>query len=379
MLPLIFIGIGSLPLGLGQETEDRVYYALIMAGGSGTRLWPLSRENRPKQSLNLVGGRTMFQHAVERLEPLFPAQQVWVVTRAGHIEILHSQVPDLPAENFIIEPEGRGTAPAIGLAALHLHRRDPEAVMAVLTADHYITGTDCFLQVLAAAERIARQGHLVTLGIHPSSPSTGFGYIEQGDELAGAENFPCFRVNRFVEKPDLENATIMVQSGRYSWNSGMFIWQVKRILEEFKRQMPAFYAQLMEIDAATGTPSYQATLGRIWPQVAKQTIDYGIMEGAKDVAVIPVEMGWSDIGSWSSLVGLLPVDENGNSAVGLFQGIDTQGTLVFGEKRLIATIGVRDLVIVDTEDALLVCTKADEQRVKEMVELLRRVGRNDLL
>ena len=355
-----------------------MFYALIMAGGSGTRLWPLSRDNRPKQSLNLLGGRTMFQHAVERLEPLFPSQNIWVVTRAGHIDLLHAQVPGLPGKNFIIEPEGRGTAPAIGLAALHLHRHDPEAVMAVLTADHYITGTDCFLKVLEAAEQIAHQGYLVTLGIHPSGPSTGYGYIEQGVEQGVAATFPYYLVNRFIEKPDLENAKIMVQSGRYSWNSGMFIWKVERILKEFERQMPAFYAQLMEIEAALDTPNYPATLQRIWPQVAKQTIDYGIMEGAEHVAVIPVEMGWSDIGSWSSLDGHLPVDEQGNSAVGPHLNIDTQGTLVFGEKRLIATIGVRDLVIVDTDDALLVCSKADVQRVKEMVERLKQVGRTDL-
>jgi mannose-1-phosphate guanylyltransferase len=355
-----------------------VYHALIMAGGSGTRLWPLSRENRPKQSLNLLGGRTMFQHAVERLEPLFPIQHVWVVTRAGHIELLHKQVSSLSAQNFIIEPEGRGTAPAIGLAALSLYRHDPEAVMAVLTADHYIIDTGRFLLVLAAAEQIARQGHLVTLGIHPSGPSTGYGYIEQGQSLGCANDFPYFHVKRFVEKPDLENATNMVQSGQFSWNSGMFIWQVKRILEEFERQMPAFYSQLMEIEAVAGTPAYVSTVQRIWPQVAKQTIDYGIMEGAVDVAVIPVEMGWSDIGSWSSLTGLLPVDELGNSAVGPNLAIDTERTLVFGEKRLIATIGVQDLVIVDTDDALLVCSKADEQRVKEVVEWLKDNGRTDL-
>ncbi len=320
----------------------------------------------------------MFQHAVERLEPLFPVQCIWVVTRTGHIELLHKQVSSLSAHNFIVEPEGRGTAPAIGLAALQLHRHDPEAVMAVLTADHYITDTDRFLQVLAAAEQIARQGHLVTLGIHPTGPSTGYGYIEQSQNLGYANDFPYYRVKRFVEKPDRENAAKMVQSGQFSWNSGMFIWQVQRILEEFERQMPAFYSQLMEIEDAAGTPAYLATVQRIWPQVAKQTIDYGVMEGATDVAVIPVEMGWSDIGSWSSLTGLLPVDEHGNSVVGPNLAIDTERTLVFGEKRLIATIGVQELIIVDTDDALLVCSKADEQRVKEVVERLKSNGRSDL-
>lgn len=361
------------------HAEAMVYYALIMAGGAGTRLWPLSRENRPKQSLNLLGGRTMFQHSVERLGPLFPVQRVWVVTRAAHIDLLHSQLPGLLSQNFIVEPEGRGTAPAIGLAAVHLYRQDPEAVMAVLTADHFILDTERFLKVLAAAEKIARQGHLVTLGIQPTGPATGYGYIGQGQRLGDADGFPYYRVSRFIEKPSLENATKMVKSGQYSWNSGMFIWQVKRIMEEFERQMPAFYTRLMEIRAVLGTKDYLDVVRHIWPQVAKQTIDYGVMEGAGDVAVIPVEMGWSDIGSWSSLNELLPVDENGNSSVGPYLGIDTRGTLVFGEKRLIATIGVQDLVIVDTDDALLICTKADEQRVRELVERLKAMGRNDLL
>ncbi len=356
-----------------------MYQALIMAGGSGTRLWPLSRENRPKQSINLSGGKTLFQHAVERLEPLFQVQQVWVVTRAAHIEQLHVQEERLPLQNFIVEPEGRGTAPAIGLAALYLHRRDPEAVMAVLAADHYIQDTGRFRQVLAAAEQVARQGHLVTLGIRPTSPVTGYGYIEQGDLWGEANGFPYFREERFVEKPDLENATKMVQSGRFSWNSGMFVWQVRRILGEFERQMPAFYRQLMEIDAVLGTAEYVPLVERLWPQVARQTLDYGIMEGAQDVAVIPVEMGWRDIGSWSSLSELLPADELGNSVQGEFLGLDTRGTLVIGEKRLIATLGVQDLVIVDTEDALLVCAKSEEQRVRELVERLKTAGRQDLL
>ncbi len=356
-----------------------MYHAVIMAGGSGTRLWPLSREAHPKQALRLVGERSMFQHAVDRLAPLFPPERIFVVTRAAHIDQLHEQTLQLPAENFIVEPEGRGTAPAIGLTAIHLHRRDPDAVMAVLAADHFIADTGHFRQVLAAAAEVALAGHLVTLGIQPSYPSTGFGYIEQGEPLGEVGDFHFFRVRRFTEKPDAETAARMVASGNHSWNSGMFIWRVERILEEFAGQMADFYTQLREVAATLGTPAYPKVIEQVWPRVAKQTIDYGVMERAQDVAVIPVEMGWTDVGSWGSLVGLLPADEAGNILVGSHINIETRNTLVFGGARMVATIGVEDLIIVDAGDALLVCHKDRVQQVKQVVENLKTLGRADLV
>ena len=356
-----------------------MYYALIMAGGSGTRLWPLSRERRPKQSLELVGQRSMFQHSVDRLIPLFSLDDVWVVTREEHADLLRQQVSELPAEHFIMEPEGRGTAPAIGLAAIHLYHQNPEAVMAVLTADHYISNAERFQQTLSAAEEAAQKGHLVTLGITPTSPSTAFGYIEEDQKLEQINGFDVFRVRQFTEKPNRETAARMVSSGLYTWNSGMFVWQVKRILEEFERQMPEFYARLMAVDAAIGTKAYSQVLEEIWPEIPKQTIDYGIMEGAADVVVIPVEMGWSDIGSWSSLSGVLPTDADGNIIDADHEGLDTHNTIIFGHSRLISTIGVKDLVIVDTDDALLICAKDHEQQVKDLVEKLKRSGRQELL
>ena len=229
-----------------------MYFAVIMAGGSGTRLWPLSRRHFPKQALRFVGDRTMFQYAVERILPVFPPERIFVVTVAEHASILMKQMPSLPTENFILEPEGRGTASAIGLAAIHLANHDPEACMAILTADHFITQSARLCQVLSAAEKVAANGSLVTLGIQPTSPSTGFGYIHHGSIISKVNDFPVFEVERFTEKPGIAAARQMIESGEYSWNSGMFVWQVKRILQEFERQMPDFYSQLMEVKSCTG-------------------------------------------------------------------------------------------------------------------------------
>ena len=355
-----------------------MYYAVILAGGSGTRLWPLSRRDYPKQALKLVGGKTMFQYAVERIRPIFPPERIVVVTLAKHASILMEQVPELPRENFILEPDGRGTAPAIGLAAISIMGQDPDACMAILTADQFIKETKRFCEVLAAAEKVA-DGRLVTLGIHPSSPSTGFGYIHQG-ALAGNENgYSYYAVERFTEKPDPDTAGKMIESGEYSWNSGMFVWEGKRILKEFQRQMPDFYTQLMEVKGALGTSSFQAVMERVWPQVRKETIDYGIMEGAGDVVVIPVEIGWTDVGSWGSLFNLFPADVDDNVFTGPHIGIDTKNTMVFGDKRLVAVMGVQDLVIVDTEDVVMVCTREREQDVKALVELLVQTHQERLI
>jgi mannose-1-phosphate guanylyltransferase len=355
------------------------YYALIMAGGGGTRLWPLSRRARPKQALTLVGERTMFEHAVDRIASLFQPEEIFVVTGEEHLESLLLQAPELPRANFLLEPVGQGTAPAIGLGAVHLRRRDPQAVMVVLTADHFIRDVERFRRVLTAAAQVAEKGHLVTLGITPSFPSTGFGYIQQGEQLYEVDGFAVFRALRFTEKPSPETAFQMVESGLYTWNSGMFIWRVDRIMEEFARQMPDLYDVLMQIDAVLGTPAYEPTLRRLWPQLVPQSIDYGVMEGARDVVVIPVDIGWSDVGNWSSMREILPADADGNVVVGEHVGLDTRNTIVFGGRRLIATIGLEDMIIVDTDDALLICPLDREQDVREMVRQLREMGRKEVL
>jgi mannose-1-phosphate guanylyltransferase len=345
-----------------------------MAGGIGTRLWPASRRDRPKQSLKLVGNRTMFEHAIDRIAPVFQPEQVFVVAGSEHVPDLADQAPELPMGNFISEPVGRGTAPAIGLGAIHLHRQDRDAVMAVLTADHFIASVERFRRVLGAAAEVAEAGYLVTLGIEPSSPSTGYGYIHQGEELDQIDGFDVFHVRRFTEKPSRETALHMVESGEYTWNSGMFIWRVDRIIEEFQSQMPDFYVKLAEVEAALGNRGYQPTLDRVWPHVTKQAIDYGVMEGAEDVAVIPVDIGWSDVGSWASLAELLAEmgdqDDKGNVVVGQHAGIDTKDSLIFGSQRLIATIGLDGMIVVDAGDAILVCPMDREQEVRHMVHRL---------
>jgi mannose-1-phosphate guanylyltransferase len=356
------------------------FYALIMAGGSGTRLWPISRQNRPKQAIELIDNRTMFQHAVNRLETLLPADRIMVVTARDYVEILAEQVPDVPRGNFIVEPMARGTAGAIGLASVHLRHRDPEAVMAVLTADHYIRDVDKFRRVLSAAAQVARQGHIVTLGIQPNFPSTGFGYIRRREQLDEVGGFEICWVDSFVEKPDLDRATEFLTTGLYSWNSGMFIWQISRIMAEFARQMPELYAQLQMIAAALGTSGETEVISDVWPRVRKETIDYGVMEGAEDVIVIPVDIGWTDIGDWAAIYQLHKPDGAGNVVVGAEHlSVGTSTSFIQGGKKLVATIGLEDVIIIDTDDVILVCARDRAQDVKLIVEQLQGEGRNEFL
>jgi mannose-1-phosphate guanylyltransferase len=301
------------------------------------------------------------------------------VTGEDYTDVVRQQVPQVPAANIIGELEGHGTAPCIGLSALYLRRLDPEAVMAVLTADHYIEKAGELRRALEVAARVAEEGRLVTLGIQPNRPATGYGYIHRSDKLAQVSGLDVYRVEKFTEKPDLATAQAFVESGRYYWNSGMFIWEVSAILREFEKLMPRFYAQLMEIDAALGTAEERAVLERVWPQVENETIDYGIMERAEDVAVIPVDIGWSDVGSWTTLFELLLADSEGNVVVGEHVGLDTKGCLIHGSRRLVATIGLEDTIVVDTEDALLVCPNERAQEVRDLVRKLKEMGRDEYL
>ncbi len=355
-------------------------YAVIMAGGGGTRLWPLSRSGHPKQMLKLFGERTMFQLSVDRLLPLLPAEHILVVTAAEQVEPLAAQYPELPRENFIVEPLGRGTAPCIGLSALAVQQRDPDAVLAVVTADHLIRRADTFRAVLRAAQHVAEQDYLVTLGIAPAYPATGYGYIHRGALLGQVGGFDYYQVERFTEKPDAPTATAFVKAGIYSWNSGMFIWRAARILEEMRLWMPDLSATLDELRGVWGTPAYAETLARLWPALRKEMIDYGIMEKAARVAVIPADLDWSDIGAWASVMDLHPHDAAGNVLLGDVIAIDGADTMVFAQgERLVVTIGVQDLIVVDTPDAVLIVRRDQAERVKEAIDRLHAAGRDNYL
>ena len=354
-------------------------YAFVMAGGVGSRLWPRSRTQTPKQFLDLIGQETMLQDSYHRLLPIIPPERILVGVGAQYVPIVRAQLPDLPPENIIIEPAGRGTAPAIGLGALHVHRRDPEAVMIVVTADHHIGDAPRFRRAIMAAVQMARTGHLVTLGIAPTFASTGYGYIRRAEKLATIDGFDVYRAIRFTEKPQAPMAGAFLESGLYSWNSGMFVWQTATIRKELALHMPVFSAQLDEIERALGTQHERAVLERVWAGVEKQTIDYGIMEQAREVAVIPVQIDWNDVGSWQTLMELLTVDGQGNVLMGDHLAVDTRNTLIYSPHKVVAAIGLEDLIVVETENALLICPRARSQDVRIIVDALRDAGREDLL
>lgn len=359
------------------------YYAVIMAGGGGTRLWPLSRNSRPKQMLRLGTDRTLFQIAIDRLQGLFPSERILVVTVAEQAIELQRQAPQIPVENYLIEPLPRGTASVVGLAAVALGQRDPDVVMAVLTADHVIRNVDTFQALLKTAHGVAQQGYLVTLGIQPTYAATGYGYIQMGSRLIDVLDRPAYKAARFKEKPDLENAQAMIAQGDHVWNSGMFIWQVSRIRDEFQRLMPELFLTLTQIEKSWNSPERSKVIQTVWPAIQPETIDYGIMERAERIAVLPaVDLGWNDIGSWDALFEVLQGDENGNIIVNsVVHQLGTSQSLILSDKkeRLITAIGVHDLIIIDTGDVLLVCNRADAQKVRDVVRYLKDTGKNRYL
>ena len=349
------------------------FYALIMAGGGGTRLWPMSRNETPKQLLPLIEEQSMFRVSVERLAPLFPPDRIYVVAGRQHIDALRLEAPELPAENFIAEPYGKDNGPAAALAIAIVLKRDPDATVAYLTADHHIADKEGFHRVLAAGQEIAQSGFIVTLGISASLPSTAFGYIRRGELLREIDGFRCYHARDFTEKPDMQTAVRFIRSGEYSWNSGMFIMRASHALSEFERQQPTIHSMMMRLKPHIDTPGFEDVLDDIWEEIPKVSIDYAIMEGAQNVAVIPVDIGWSDVGSWDALFDILDLDEFGNGFKGSAPDrvvVDTKNTLVYSDK-LTVTIGVENIVIVDTNDVLMVCHKDRTQEVRQVVNMLR--------
>jgi mannose-1-phosphate guanylyltransferase len=355
-------------------------FAVIMAGGKGTRFWPRSRERMPKHLLDILGERTIIRETVDRIRPIVPADRTLVVTGRSHAAEVIRQLPEIPPENILIEPVGRNTAPCIGLAALHILSRVRDEIMLVLPSDHRIGDETAFRRILQAAAGEAMQGDsLVTIGIRPTGPETGYGYIEQGDLSSTFGDDKIYRVRSIREKPPREQAERFLAQGGFSWNSGMFVWKASTIVKAIERFLPALHRGLMQIREAIGTDREEEVLTEVYAGLQPISIDYGVMEKSGEVLVIPGSFGWSDLGSWDALWEVSARDAKGNAVRGEFIGIDAADSLIHSPRKLVALIGVRDLLVIETEDALLVCRRGRSQDVRKVVEEIERRGRKEYL
>lgn len=348
-------------------------YAVIMAGGHGTRFWPRSRKKRPKQLLDIVGSEPMIQQTVARIEPLFPLQNILVVTNKDHAPLIKERLPGINPENILAEPCGRNTAPALALASVWLMAKEPDTTMVVLTADHLIQKESVFLEHLKQGINLASEDeYMVTLGIQPAFPETGYGYIQMGDPHDGSNT--CFRVERYVEKPDRETAELYIKNGRYLWNSGMFIWKTGTFWRALQRFLPSIHHSFERLRKAWCGPAFPEMLNSVYQEVKPISVDYGIMEKSDRVLVIRADIGWDDVGSWTALDRIIKKGEDGNIINGPHISIDTKNTIAYSTGKLIATIGIHDLIIVETEDAILVCHKDKAQDIKTLVDRLEEKG-----
>jgi mannose-1-phosphate guanylyltransferase len=355
-------------------------YGVIMAGGAGTRLWPLSRSNMPKQLLPVVKGKSLLQLSYERLRGMLPADRIYVCTSAAHRDAVLGNLPELPKENLLGEPMGRDTSNAVGFPAAVLHKRDKDAVFAVTTADHVIEPIDQFQASVRTAFDVTAKfpNTLVTFGIIPSHGHTGLGYIHRGEALAQFKG--AYKVQAFKEKPDKATADRYVESGRYYWNSGMFVWRADTVLKELSTHLPESYKGLMQISEAWDTPRQDAVLNEVYPKLPKISVDYAVMEpasqgkGAAQVVVVEMPIQWLDVGSWPALAETLDIDDHDNAHdAANFVYLDSEANIVVCQDpdHLIALIGVNDMIVVHTKDATMVCPKSESQRVKEMVGKLK--------
>lgn len=357
-------------------------YALIMAGGMGTRFWPASRATKPKQLLNLLGGKTMIQATLDRLAGLVPDENVLVMTNQSLVKPIVAQLPNIPADAIIGEPCKRDTAPCIGIAAALLRHRDPDATMIVMPADHVISPTEQFHGAVRQAVQLVEldPACLVTFGVPPSYPAQTFGYIERGAALDDSVGPRVFRVRQFREKPSSKVAEEYLAAGNFLWNAGIFVWKAKTILEAIQRFEPELFEHLRQVEQAIGHGDYGTALERAFDAIEGISIDYAVMERYEKVAVIEAPFEWDDVGSWGSLARMTRTDGHGNAVMGKHLAIDTSGAIVrSSEDHLVVTLGVSDLVVVHTEDATLVANKDDEESIRKVVELLHEKGWDDYL
>ena len=366
--------------GSGADLETRTFWAVVPAGGSGTRLWPLSRAARPKFLLPLLGERSLLQLTLDRLAPSVPPERTLVVCGPAHAAPVARQLPALPERNVLVEPSPRGSGPAIALATALIARRHPAAIVGSFAADHEVSDLPRFDAALRIAIAAAADGWLVTIGLTPTRPETGYGYIERSEEIvAGTRDGSAYRATRFVEKPDAATAAEYVASGRFLWNASMFVWQARALLDEVERVQPELYAVVSRIAQVWGTPEQERITADIWSGLTESTIDQGVLEQARRIAVVPAQFGWSDVGDWNNLGELIERDDFGNSVRGDVVQSQTRNSVVWSETgRLVALVGLENIAVVDTEDALLVVNRGDAQEVRTIVEQLKTMRRPGL-